>query len=94
MRKFSKISGMHIVSCDHSYALRYPGEGTCGEQFRTCSDKSVVPKQLEAAGWTLRDMLDASSGVTEKFDLCPHHSQIVNKQQSTVARYQQTKRDG
>ncbi len=53
-KRYSKISGMHLVTCDRVNAQRYPGEPrTCGEEFRSASDKSVIDKQLVAAKWTI-----------------------------------------
>ena len=85
--KYSKISGITIVSCDHEYEVRFPGEGGCGEQFRSCSDKNVIPKQLELARWELVEVMDERGNATKQY-LCPHHAEIVRKRQSSVARYQ------
>lgn len=71
MRKFSKISGMTIVFCDHGYAIRFAGEPrTCGEEFRSASDPKMIPKQLEIAKWTER-----TSPTGGKLDICPYHSE-------------------
>jgi len=69
MKRYSKVSGMHLVTCDHVNAQRYPGEPrTCGEEFRSCSDKSVIGKQLEHAGWIVE-----SSALGDRH-LCPAHA--------------------
>lgn len=80
MRKHSKISGMHLITCDHLYDIRYPGEGPCGLEFRTCSDKSVINEQLGLAGWSQRDVMEGSKKV--KQDLCAHHTKVVNNRMS------------
>jgi len=84
MRRYSKISGMTIVTCDHSYPVRHPGEPeVCGEEFRTCSDKSVIQKQLDAAEWTVRDeMID---GQKAKIDRCPYHSKLQRGRMTMAA---------
>jgi hypothetical protein len=63
---------MTIVTCDHSYPVRYEGEpAVCGEEFRSCSDKAMIPKQLEIAKWTTRP--SPTGGANH--DICPFHSE-------------------
>jgi len=70
MKRFSKISGMTIVTCDHVNAQRYPGEPrTCGIEFRSCSDKSVIDKQLDLAQWEI-----IPSAMGDKHH-CPDHNE-------------------
>jgi hypothetical protein len=74
MRRFSKISGMTIVSCDWVYDQRFPGEARCcGEEFRSASVPKVIPKQLELAGWKVRTIQPGGTRQTQ--DLCPMHAE-------------------
>lgn len=73
---------MTIVTCDHSYPVRFIGEPErCGEEFRSCSDKSVIPKQLEVARWTTRP--NPTGGANQ--DICPYHSELSVFRPSVIA---------
>ena len=72
MRRFSKISGMTIVTCDHAPKQRYAGEPpTCAEEFRSASLPKVIPLQLKATGWT--ESADSKDGARRVRDFCPMH---------------------
>jgi hypothetical protein len=61
--------GMVLVRCDFVYNSREPGEPrTCIEEFRSGSDQSVIAKQLELAGWTMR-----RTQRDGRQDFCPIH---------------------
>jgi hypothetical protein len=62
MRRYSKVSGMTIVSCDAA---------GCGTDFRSCSVRSVIGDQLALYGWSVVVRGRARDRVTEHF--CPEH---------------------
>lgn len=74
-RRYSKISGIHVVTCDWFYDTRYPGEAKgCLEEFRSASIERVIPKQLEAAQWKTREIGNREGGKVSQ-DLCPMHAE-------------------
>jgi hypothetical protein len=68
-RRYCKISGVTIVSCDH---VRHPSEKPwCTNEFRSASVRSVIPAQLGAAKWTTRVLGRTGEKIVQ--DLCPDH---------------------
>lgn len=69
--------GTMIVQCDWLYDNRYPGEGKrCIEEFRSASVDSVIPTQLDNAGWKSRT-IRPGTGESTRQDLCPMHAERV-----------------
>ena len=64
MKRYSKISGMTIVTCD--------AKG-CTEEFRSCSIPKVIDAQLEASKWTIFVTRDWKTGDKKRNELCPVH---------------------
>jgi len=64
MKRYSKISGMTIVTCDAR---------ACAADFRSCSIPKVIDQQLEAAKWTILISRDYQTGEKKRNELCPAH---------------------
>ncbi len=70
-RRYSHISGMTVITCDH---VRHPVNDTkpwCPNDFRSASIQAVIPEQLAAAGWTVRTIGTGESRITQY--LCREH---------------------
>jgi hypothetical protein len=67
VKRYSKISGITIVTCDAKGC-----ESTLGE-FRTASIPKVIDAQLEAAKWTIIDTRDPKTNDKKRHELCPDH---------------------
>lgn len=72
MRRYSKISGMTLVSCDWKGSA---GLSSCNEEFHSASMVSVVPDQLKIAKWErVRDHRVDPKAPKVHLDLCPIHA--------------------
>lgn len=65
MKRYSKISGMTIVSCD--------AKGCQHEQFRSCSEPKFVDLQLLEVGWSIIEIEVPNTLAYEIKILCPTH---------------------
>lgn len=64
MRRYSKVSGMHLITCS--------AKG-CPSEFRSCSVANVIDFQLREAGWSVI-LLEVPRTLTfEEKILCPAH---------------------
>lgn len=73
---------MTIVTCDFvldvaGNVIDRKGEKPwCPNDFRSASLKSMIPIQLEAAGWKQRQIGDHHGGRVRQ-DLCPEHAHFA-----------------
>jgi hypothetical protein len=64
MKRYSKISGMTIATCDRK---------GCPCEFRSCSVPAIVDLQLLEANWSIIELEVKNTLTWETKYLCPEH---------------------
>jgi hypothetical protein len=65
VKRYSKISGMTIATCDRK---------GCAQEFRSCSIPKVIDLQVLGAGWLIIEIEIPRSLTWETKYLCPAHT--------------------
>lgn len=64
MKRYSKISGCTIVTCDCK---------SCPSEFRSCSVPQIIDQQLLLANWSILEVEIKNTLAYELKILCPQH---------------------